>query len=219
MAAGLGYVEFTTGDILTASAANGYLASQVVMVFADAAARTSAIASPQEGMFSYLKDTNATEYYTGSTWAALGGAGGGKLGQVVQVFKQDAFTTSTAAWTDVTGLSASITPSAASSKVLAMVKVTGSNSSLDSSIRLLRGSTEIGVSTAGSSYNGFGKMNGYNYSSFLMGVDYLDSPATTSATTYKVQVYNTGGTTYINRAPIDATFGTVSSITLFEILA
>lgn len=75
MAAGQGYIEFATGDVLTAAAANGYLASQVVMVFADAAARTAAIASPQEGMFSYLKDTNATEYYTGSSWTALGGGG------------------------------------------------------------------------------------------------------------------------------------------------
>ena len=79
MAAGLGYKEFTTGDVLTAADANGYLASQVVMVFADAAARTSAITSPQEGMISYLKDTNATEYYSGSAWVALGGAASGGL--------------------------------------------------------------------------------------------------------------------------------------------
>lgn len=77
MAAGLGYIEFTTGDVLTAAQANGYLASQVVMVFADSAARTSAIASPQEGMISYLKDTNSTEYYSGSAWAAIGGASSG----------------------------------------------------------------------------------------------------------------------------------------------
>lgn len=77
MAAGQGYIEFTTGDILTASAANGYLASQVVMVFADAAARTSAVTSPQEGMMSYLKDTNSVEYYSGSAWVAVGGGGGG----------------------------------------------------------------------------------------------------------------------------------------------
>lgn len=74
MAAGLGYIEFATGDVLTASIANGYLASQTVMVFASAAARTSAIASPQEGMISYLKDTNSTEYYSGSAWVAIGGA-------------------------------------------------------------------------------------------------------------------------------------------------
>jgi hypothetical protein len=74
MAAGLGYKEFSTGDVLTAADANGYLASQVVMVFADAAARTSAIASPQEGMISFLKDTNATQYYSGSAWVSVGGA-------------------------------------------------------------------------------------------------------------------------------------------------
>jgi hypothetical protein len=74
MAAGLGYIEFATGDILTAAAANGYLASQTVMVFADATARTAAITSPQEGMFSYLKDTNATQYYSGSAWVSIGGA-------------------------------------------------------------------------------------------------------------------------------------------------
>lgn len=77
MAAGLGYKEFTTGDVLTAADANGYLASQVVMVFADSAARTSAIASPQEGMISFLKDTNSTEYYSGSAWVAVGTAADG----------------------------------------------------------------------------------------------------------------------------------------------
>jgi hypothetical protein len=77
MAAGLGFKEFTTGDVLTAADANGYLASQVVMVFADAAARTSAIASPQEGMISYLKDTNSTQYYSGSAWATIGGSASG----------------------------------------------------------------------------------------------------------------------------------------------
>jgi hypothetical protein len=44
------------------------------MVFASAAARTSAIASPQEGMISFLKDTNSTEYYSGSAWVAIGGS-------------------------------------------------------------------------------------------------------------------------------------------------
>jgi hypothetical protein len=73
MAAGLGYIEFTTGDILTAASANGYLASQTVMVFANSAARTTAITSPQEGMISYLKDTDAVEKYNGSAWVAISG--------------------------------------------------------------------------------------------------------------------------------------------------
>jgi hypothetical protein len=71
MAAGLGYKEFTTGDVLTAADANGYLASQVVMVFADATARTAAITSPQEGMISFRKDADALEYYSGAAWVAV----------------------------------------------------------------------------------------------------------------------------------------------------
>jgi hypothetical protein len=71
MAAGLGYKEFATGDVLTAADANGYLASQVVMVFASAAARTTAITSPQEGMISFRKDADALEYYSGSAWVAV----------------------------------------------------------------------------------------------------------------------------------------------------
>ena len=67
MAAGLGFKTFTTGEVLTASDVNGYL-MQGVLVFASAAARTSAITSPQEGQYSFLKDTNALEYYDGAAW-------------------------------------------------------------------------------------------------------------------------------------------------------
>ena len=77
MAQGLGFIEFSTGDVLSAAAANGYLASQTVMVFASSAARTSAITTPYEGMMSYLKDSNSVEYYSGSAWVAVGGASGG----------------------------------------------------------------------------------------------------------------------------------------------
>ncbi len=67
MAAGLGFKTFTTGEVLTAADVNGYL-MQGVLVFASAAARTSAITSPQEGQYSFLKDTNALEYYDGAAW-------------------------------------------------------------------------------------------------------------------------------------------------------
>ena len=73
MGAGLGFKTFVTGDVLTAADTNGYL-MQGVWVFANAAARTAAVTSPEEGNMSYLKDTNATEYYTGSAWVALGGS-------------------------------------------------------------------------------------------------------------------------------------------------
>lgn len=73
MAAGLGFKTFNTGDVLSAGDTNGYL-MQGVLVFADAAARTAAITSPQEGQTSYLKDTDVIQVYSGSAWVTKSGA-------------------------------------------------------------------------------------------------------------------------------------------------
>ena len=74
--AGAGYKLFNTGDVLTAAQVNTYLNEQTVMVFANAAARTSALTSVlAEGMMSYLQDTNAVEVYNGSSWVNVGNAG------------------------------------------------------------------------------------------------------------------------------------------------
>ena len=70
MAAGLGFKDFVTGEVLTAADVDGYL-MQGVWVFASAAARDAAVTAPSEGNFAYLKDTNVTTYYTGSAWANL----------------------------------------------------------------------------------------------------------------------------------------------------
>ena len=72
MAAPLGFKTFTTGEVLTAADTNGYL-MQGVLVFADAAARTAAITSPQEGQSSYLKDTDVIQVYSGSAWVTKSG--------------------------------------------------------------------------------------------------------------------------------------------------
>ena len=74
MAAGQGFKTFVTGDVLTASDVNGYL-MQGVWVFASAAARDAAVTSPQEGNMCYLKDTDATLYYSGSAWTAVDAGG------------------------------------------------------------------------------------------------------------------------------------------------
>lgn len=159
-------------------------------------------------------------------WVAA--AGGGKLLQVVSTTKSNTFSSTTLnTWVDVTGLSATITPTANTSKILVMVTtMLGTNAGLGFNYgRVLRGAN---VLTVGDSANlrisaGFGgraadadTCAGYNYST-------LDEPATTSATTYKVQIYAQGGTAaaYVNRCHTDGNSDTfarlVSTITLFEI--
>lgn len=77
--AGLGRKVFNAGDILLAAEVQGYLQDQAIMVFASAAARTTAIPTPSQGMFAYLTDSSTLFTYDGSNWVAFeagGGAGG-----------------------------------------------------------------------------------------------------------------------------------------------
>jgi len=67
--AGLGRKVFAAGEVLTAANVNGYLMDQSVMVFDDAADRTSVLGlDVAEGMLSYTKDDNTLQYYNGSSW-------------------------------------------------------------------------------------------------------------------------------------------------------
>jgi hypothetical protein len=74
MAAGLGFKDFTTGEVLTAADVDGYL-MQGIWVFASAAARNAAVTSPQEGNFAFTKDTNSLWYYDGAAWVGSGATG------------------------------------------------------------------------------------------------------------------------------------------------
>jgi len=73
--AGAGFKTWTTGDLVNASDFNTYIQEQVVMVFDDSSARDSAVTSPTEGMFAFLKDTDTLTYYNGSTWGSFIGEG------------------------------------------------------------------------------------------------------------------------------------------------
>jgi len=72
---GAGFKVWTTGDLVNASDFNNYIQEQVVMVFDDSTARDTAISSPEEGMFCYLKDTNTLQFYSGSAWTNFIGEG------------------------------------------------------------------------------------------------------------------------------------------------
>ena len=93
-------------------------------------------------------------------------------------------------------------------------------------LRLVRGSTVISAGTSGSQVNGYCFWRITNNSCFAYSNthQFLDSPATTSATTYKVQwsIEGSGGsstTGYLNRRGCDQSYGLVSSITLYEVTA
>jgi len=62
---------FTAGEVLSATDVNEFLMDQMVMTFAGTAARGSAIASPTEGMLTYLADTNTFEFYNGTSFVEL----------------------------------------------------------------------------------------------------------------------------------------------------
>jgi len=168
---------------------------------------------------------------TGLKWATPA-SGGGKVAQVLQTIKLDTFTTSSNTFTDITGLSVSITPSSATSKIYVLVTVNGASNDATSNsmghLRLMRGSTQIaGADAAGNRTQAFGtvstRQTGSQAIQFNSSVNFLDSPSTTSATTYKVQGIIQGGTLYINRNENDADETTiprtVSTITVMEILA
>ena len=70
---GLGRKVFTAGDVLTASDMQNYVMDQTVMNFAGTAARSSAIATPTEGMVSYRQDAKGLEYYNGTAFVGLPG--------------------------------------------------------------------------------------------------------------------------------------------------
>ena len=167
---------------------------------------------------------SATTFLRGdNSWVA---AGGGKVLQVLQATKTDTQTTTTNAWVDVTGLSIAITPAATTSKILvsAMVQCVGTVGAAGAWTNIVRDSTEIAIATGvGSRWaaSAFGYAPDAGDTRHHSTV-WLDSPSTTSATTYKVQFTANGTyTAYINRTAADGNNAGyargVSSITVMEI--
>lgn len=157
--------------------------------------------------------------------------------QVVSTTKTDTFTTNSTTPVDVTGLSVTITPSSTSSKILILASVpwsAGNGNYVSAFMRLDGGGTTNYRGNANSNaqrcVTGIMELNNaaYNYQTVTAHLNYLDSPATTSATTYKAQIwlYSTGVASpniYVNRPAFNATdlyaSAAAATITAMEISA
>ena len=128
----------------------------------------------------------------------------GKVLQVVHVNLKDPFVSSAVAWTDITGLTATITPLSTSSKILltSVIQVGGTNTWGGSHYRATRNGTVLSVGTeTGHQVNAHtgGLMYNSAHSLYSKNIVEYDSPNTTSPVTYKIQGYpeQDGGSGYI----------------------
>ncbi len=196
---------FTSGQVLTAASQN--LINTGVPVAAGTAERDGLFGGSgekvlAEGQLCYLEDANVVQYYDGAAWATVGPSTSGAR-QAISTIKTDTFSTTSTTFVDVTGVSVSITPISASSKILVMVSgVVGSNATDNfTPINLLRGSTNIAQSTGSANFDQ--TLAPHITATALtqpFSIVFLDSPATTSATTYKIQLRsNNNPLAYIGR--------------------
>ena len=149
----------------------------------------------------------------------------GNIIQVVSTTKTDTTSTNTSgSFTDISGMSVSITPSSTSSKILILISL-GSISSSASGIavgfKLLRDSTAVGNASSTSNRSGFTNIytGGGTGDEYILSAShsFLDSPSSTSALTYKIQWKNSSGTTYLGRYHSNNDNNGSSTITVMEI--
>ena len=155
----------------------------------------------------------------------------GSVIQVLQTVKTNVFSTSSTSWIDWTDMNVTITPKSATNKILVTLTSGVSNDTTNNFqyVKLVRGTTDIALGDASGSATrcwidaalatqSFGEVTQKS----LTG-SFLDSPATTSATTYKVQVIRTAtGTAYFGRTAttIDANRSSIPSVlTVMEVVA
>jgi hypothetical protein len=165
---------------------------------------------------------------TTGTMLTTGSPQSGGVIQVVQAVKTDTFSTASTSFVDVTGFTATITPKFSTSKILVCISGSASHAASNYAIllNLVRGSTSIALGDArGSSTQclwGSSNSSGAGYADPINTM-YLDSPATTSATTYKIQMkMESGGTGLIGGTYNSAGVQNASSptiMTLMEIAA
>jgi len=175
-----------------------------------------------------MASTISVDTIQGSTTAGNVKLPAGCILQVLNTIKTDTFETSSTGPLDITGLSVAITPKYATSKILIMFNVHINGNDAGTGLQLFRGSTAIATGDAASNrmrYTAIGiyaPTSGNNqYAGALISHTILDSPATTSATTYKLQGQTLSNGFRVNKTRYDTDNGNasrgVSTITVMEI--
>jgi len=202
VASGTGPIPVVTNTVATAFDAKGDL------IGGTGADTFSRLAVGTNGQVLTADSTTAT----GLKWATP--SGGGKVLQVVAATYSTETTSSSSTYAD-TGLTATITPSASTSKILVLATIAGvakDTGNTTCNIRLLRGATTIVQMSGGAGKTASTATNNIG----TVSTAYLDSPATTSATTYKCQ-FNSNNNVAGTRVQNQETDNSTSSIVLLEI--
>jgi len=161
---------------------------------------------------------------TAPEFAAASGAG--KVGQVVSTILTSGLSTTSTSPTDLTGLAATITPAETSSKILIIANGMASHAAGYGRVyfKLSGGNTATYIGDAATGHEGATGLTpseraDYSLSNWVM--SYLDSPSTTSATTYQVVWWTDTSTAWVNRPAVQDVNGLngASTITVLEILA
>lgn len=158
------------------------------------------------------------------------GAGILQVKQTVKTDVESLLSAYTNTFVDIPGMSVTITPTSSTSKILVLFNVSlGQSAAATVHMRLMRGSTSIYQGDAVSNRFGSTQIIRHQSTPYLLNCEplsgqYLDNPATTSATTYKLAgtlgaTYT--GTLYLNQSGLDSDFDygprTASSITVMEV--
>ena len=224
----------TSGDTVTVPSGVGLTLTDSTLLLPTTITSTTEVKtnkiSPATGVAFALGDSGDTfTVPSGATIVNSGtatGFGGGKICQVVSTVKTDTFTTTSTSFTDVTDLTVDITPVATSSKILIIASIqVGGSATVREGLTLVRDSTEIYLGDAAGS-RAVATIYQNPQSATVVeseSIVFLDSPSSTSATTYKIQAQTESANTLtINRSLTDTDSGTYyrtpSSITVMEVL-
>ena len=182
---------------------------------------------PKADKLLYYKDDAGVEQRVVTPLTPISGS----IVQVVSTTKTNTFSTTSVCPTpaDITGLAVTITPATNTNRVLVTLSMSIGSASSDQGVTVWvkRGSTDVYIGDAAGSRaqtSGGGSTGAEVGSLDMISITFLDSPATTSATTYKAQMaLIEAGTGFVNRTHIDQDVNnrqrTASSITVMEVVA